>query len=331
MKRIRLVITILLGGLLSFFSACEKGEETVNWTQTQSGGSQSGLSISTITSPWAGSLFTVDFRNPAEVYIGGTASNLLQSTDTGSSWTLLPSSILYCCQDVDFNTSSFYTTDIQGNLYRSSNDAATWTQVDANTQYGFTVNDIHLGSATDGIAVCDFGDFSITQNGITWVGTRFTNIFDDFYDISQVGFSSTSVLVVGENGRILRSSDYLSGNWNAISSPAGLTDLRAIDFPSYFAGYIVGNGGTILKSDNGGYSWADISPNTTEILYGVAFKDEFTGVAVGANGTILYTSNGGATWSTLFSGTTAGLNDVEYNAGRWVICGYSGTIIVIEE
>lgn len=76
--------------------------------------------------------------------------------------------------------------------------------------------------------------------------------------------------------------------------------------------------GKILKSTNGGESWAQINNPATKTLRGVAFYpgatggggNEVTALAVGNVGTIIRTTDKGETWTSIASGTTSNLKDV---------------------
>src|SRR6266581_320953 len=70
--------------------------------------------------------------------------------------------------------------------------------------------------------------------------------------------------------------------------------LYGIVFASPTAGWVVGSGGTILATTNGGASWKPQKSGSRENLYDVAFPAPRVGWAVGANGTILKTTDGGA-------------------------------------
>jgi hypothetical protein len=59
-------------------------------------------------------------------------------------------------------------------------------------------------------------------------------------------------------------------------------------------GYIVGGGGLILKTTNGGTNWVQQISETSVSLHSVYFTDSITGYAVGDGGTILKTINGGS-------------------------------------
>ena len=56
-------------------------------------------------------------------------------------------------------------------------------------------------------------------------------------------------------------------------------------------GWVVGFGGTILKTSNGGEQWNAVSSGTSKKLSSVFFIDSSTGWVVGDGGTILKTSD----------------------------------------
>lgn len=78
-------------------------------------------------------------------------------------------------------------------------------------------------------------------------------------------------------------------------------------------GYAIGAKGTILKSNDGGTTWAELSSGTTKDLNSVFFIDTKIGYAVGCGGTIIKTTDGGGTWAALSSGTTADLGYVYFS------------------
>src|SRR2546423_298807 len=66
----------------------------------------------------------------------------------------------------------------------------------------------------------------------------------------------------------------------------------------------VGEGGTILRSTDGGSTWRRQPSATTSELDGVACLSPSTCVAVGLGGTILRSTDGGSTWRRQSSGTS---------------------------
>jgi hypothetical protein len=75
---------------------------------------------------------------------------------------------------------------------------------------------------------------------------------------------------------------------------------------------MVGAGGTILKTSNGGNSWLIQSSGTINSLNSVHFTNAQNGWAVGNSGTLLKTSDGGSSWQNQSSGTIYPLYSVHF-------------------
>jgi photosystem II stability/assembly factor-like uncharacterized protein len=74
------------------------------------------------------------------------------------------------------------------------------------------------------------------------------------------------------------------------------TSFQAVHFPTASVGYVVGDGGAIYKTIDGGATWNEQTSPTTNTLNDVFFTDATHGFAVGAAGTIIYTTDG-TNWS----------------------------------
>ncbi|MCG3111919.1 MAG: YCF48-related protein [Candidatus Manganitrophus sp. SB1] len=150
------------------------------------------------------------------------------------------------------------------------------------------------------------------SNPVAW---KHQNPKPTSYPINDVTFSEEGVAwAVADSGTILRSPpdspDY-GNNWIPVVSGTG-EDLRAIRFVNPLEGWIVGDGGTILHSSNGGAIWETESSSTTQPLQSVYFLDASHGWAVGDAGTILY-RDGGGSWAPIASGRTDQLTHVFMN------------------
>jgi photosystem II stability/assembly factor-like uncharacterized protein len=80
-------------------------------------------------------------------------------------------------------------------------------------------------------------------------------------------------------------------------------------------GWIVGGGGTILRTLDHGKSWVVMNPTRSIAsvdLYGVAFPGLNDVWAVGQGGVIVHTKDGGATWEKQNSKTTLRLERVSF-------------------
>lgn len=104
--------------------------------------------------------------------------------------------------------------------------------------------------------------------------------------------------------------------------------LNSVAFTDSATGYVVGYGGIILKTDNGGTSWSALNSGTSNSLLSVCFPDPYTGFVVGSNGTILKTANAGAEWTSQVSGTSQPLYSVYFvnNNTGYAVGGGGGTV-----
>jgi len=130
---------------------------------------------------------------------------------------------------------------------------------------------------------------------------------------------------------ILSTSPSLGDHWVQIASGTSQT-LHSVYFKNTQVGYIAGDGGTILKSTNGGLTWVKLNSGTTRKLLSVYFITETTGYVAGEKGTFLKTVNGGDTWTSLFSDTTVHFRQVvipDYYFGY--VTGSSSTLLRTED
>ena len=93
--------------------------------------------------------------------------------------------------------------------------------------------------------------------------------------------------------------------WTWMYPSTGGYRLNSVCFTDANTGTAVGEYGTILRTTDGGATWARRWGSTRKKLLGVDFIDANTGLAVGEGGLILKTTDGGATWV----GKTAGFHD----------------------
>ena len=85
---------------------------------------------------------------------------------------------------------------------------------------------------------------------------------------------------------------------------------------SYFfnsrTGFIVGDDGNIVKTEDAGQSWTNIYSGVVEDLWDIEFINRDTGFVVGNFGRILKTEDGGATWRKTNSGTQENIYSIAF-------------------
>lgn len=89
--------------------------------------------------------------------------------------------------------------------------------------------------------------------------------------------------------------------------------LKTIQFIDVSTGWAAGESGTILKTTDGGMSWATQTSGITNTIRSIFFIDANNGWACGDEGTIITTSNGGTTWT-----PQASPYGTQYNSIRFV-------------
>ncbi|MEE9233211.1 MAG: YCF48-related protein, partial [Nitrospirales bacterium] len=110
-------------------------------------------------------------------------------------------------------------------------------------------------------------------------------------------------------------------------SPKPVT-LLDVHFQDANQGWVVGAGGTILYTKDGGVTWLASPRRTNVLLTAVTFVNESHGWIIGQNGTIFHTSNGGKLWLPQVSGTNGTLYASTFLSAEqgWIV-GARGTIL----
>jgi photosystem II stability/assembly factor-like uncharacterized protein len=106
------------------------------------------------------------------------------------------------------------------------------------------------------------------------------------------------------NGSAVSTSTDAGLNWSIAYIDSNARDIYDAIFADANIGYVVGTGGLIMKTTDGGATWSHQTSGTTVTLWDVDFIDANTGYAVGTSGTILKTTDGGNVWSSSTYGTT---------------------------
>lgn len=108
------------------------------------------------------------------------------------------------------------------------------------------------------------------------------------------------MMAIGTGASLLYTDD-MGENWHVKYKPAGVSrfvTFNAIFFVDSSIGYIVGNQSVILKTNNGGMSWVDISLEDNQAILDVFFLSESIGVITKTE-SIWKTVNGGQSWDSV--------------------------------
>jgi len=90
---------------------------------------------------------------------------------------------------------------------------------------------------------------------------------------------------------------------------------------------VVGDGGVILKTTDGGENWIQKTSGTVQFLRKIQFANSTTGYAAGGSGTLLKTTDAGESWNPIATGITTDLLGLSvFNESTFYISGNNGLI-----
>jgi photosystem II stability/assembly factor-like uncharacterized protein len=251
-----------------------------------------------VSRPWVGgqNLNDVTFVTETIGYACGSVGTILKTTDGGTNWTQqasgytggdLPTATLRGIRFPDLNVG--WACGSNGLMLKTTNGGSTWTKTSFPIS-GVTLEKLVWIDPQNGW-VCyssnaGGGIYRTSNGGGSWVGQHFTsneglNALRMFGpEAGYLGFA------VGEKGMILRTTNGTS--WTRMTVPSAVVDTTfyGVDFSDTKNGWVVGDGGTVLQTANGGTTWTLIDPGTNRNLYDVFFWEVDTGWVVGSQGTI---------------------------------------------
>lgn len=235
-----------------------------------------------------------------------------------------------------------------GFLAITNDGGKTWTRQNLNVSDN--INEIYFRNNDNGYLVAGRVMFKTKNGGKTWEEfvplekRNFGGGTPEFLSIrftgKKDGFIIGSVLKeVGEEVRVidslvLKTSDG-GETWRRITVPFD-KEIYNLDFVNDDYGWLVGDDGMILATNNGGLTWqiqrTPLRPiegkKNKPALYSVDFRDKKEGYAVGGYGTILRTDNGGETWAVVKTAYPETFLRVDFanNENGWIV-GREGTIL----
>ncbi|MBI2263915.1 MAG: hypothetical protein HYU64_01880 [Armatimonadetes bacterium] len=257
--------------------------------------------------------------NASNAIAVGKSGVILRSTDGGATWTDVSSAAVTGSVNlwaVSIGNSIALVSGDSGRILRSTDLGSNWTRIQgaANPFDGLAISLMGIGvkQAADNNAVV-VGSAQVNQQNIlrstdggqTWLGpiNSGTN-----KSLSWVAYStSLRVLAVGavqDSGvSALDVSVNDGANWQlsgaaAFTGGAPAANLEGAAFFTDTEAIIVGVGGIVYRSVDGGVSWSKIlNVPTVNDLNSVDYGSTKTiVVAVGANGTILRSTDAGNSW-----------------------------------
>jgi photosystem II stability/assembly factor-like uncharacterized protein len=290
-------------------------------------------------SPTSSHLRGVRFINATTGWIVGDATSIFFTTDGGASWTQQEHTPIRRTGDLralDVSGTLAHAVGADGGVGRVyvSNEFEPWATLDVATTGFDPFVAVDVTGPSTGHALTSSGTVrSFSGNTITsasvgdagpWFSISHPFVCGAAGKIRKTDGTALASGVATDLRRIFMvdaTNGYVVGDAGVVlrtqdgtnwtpKSPGPATTWRGAFFLSATTGWVVGNGGAIQKTTTSGDSWAAQASGTTVDLYDVWFVDANTGWAVGDFGVVLKTVDGGANWTTLTTGTLATLHAV---------------------
>lgn len=232
--------------------------------------------------------------------IVGDNGVLLRTLDNGVSWSELPKPTNQNLNSVFKISETYWTVGNNGIVMKSDDGGLNWSL--QNIQDTTDLNSVFFINANTGWVVGKLGlIYKTTDGGESW--KRIVSIFkNELFDVYFI--NDTTGWFVGANKTILKTNcggdcleiDSIAAQSFQMSPPPSRTNYSSVKFANDTTGWIVGSGGVILKTTNGGKKWFLSQSPTLNSYTSVEFKNENIGWVVGSTGTILKTSTGGGSY-----------------------------------
>jgi|GEM_PF-4593516 len=199
-------------------------------------------------------------KGTGKAWAVGHFNTILYSEDYGKSWQFqkyeLPED---AADEPGLNTVHFldelngWIAGEFGIILKTADGGKSWLKMESPTEY--TLYDIYFKDANTGVLAGAEGGAYITKDaGASWVKQDLA-AKQHMFDISVVG---EDIHLVGQDGYHAKGSFAEKAKWTTKRTGVYIW-LNSVYFISKKEGYAAGGRGTIVKTDNGGTSWKQIS------------------------------------------------------------------------
>ncbi len=285
-----------------------------------------GITVQNLPDEPIRDLYSIVFTDSENGWIAGGGGTLLNTTDGGVNWEMIKRTDQDRFDDIFFaDEMNGWIAGSNGQIRKTTDGGQNWEIIE--TDATANLHSITFTDPDNGWASGASGTLLKTNDaGESWMevdsGVSFLLESVEFVD-ENTGFIAGGSF--SDGGQILKTTD-AGDTWEVIRT----VDGRIIDmyFINETLGFAVGQGGTILRTENGGENWIGRQSNTNSALNSVYFSDPDNGWAAGFQGETIFTNDGGDTWR-VFSG----VNGLTLNAlyiddtnKTWTV-GHNGTIM----
>ncbi len=295
-------------------------EDASNWARIDPGG------------PRAVGYRGLTFDGTDNGWIVGQGGTVLDTTDTGTTWTPRGGSIDDSVTGISVATTQAVWATRGPNIMHTADGGIAWSVQETAT---VRLNDIEMVNTNDGWSVGESGTILHTGDGATWTDQTSAAATDTLCAVSAT--SDTTAWACGVGGTVIRTTDG-GATWDRQFSTARGT-LNDIEFVDGLNGWAVGYDervlmALIIRTSDGGEHWywqhpGDLADRYT--IHSIDFIDADRGWWVGEGGRAAYTTDGGDHWISAPVGLGDTLVDIQLagDGSGWIV-GEGGTLLHTE-
>lgn len=320
----------------------------------------SALAQEKLTRPTA-NLHGVCFLSPEEGWVVGQLGKIFHTTDGGKHWGEQSSQTNLLLTEVDFvDQSHGWAVGERGVILHSEDGGKSWKIQQSGVSY--PLFDVDFIDQRKGWAVGHWGTILFTEDGGQHWSER--SLSRELKERNQIDPAALIDVVDPTTGEVVaKAGQLLTKDVIAEILKRGLSNVRvrddvvlnAVFFLDDTHGWIVGEQGRILRTEDGGQHWENTMlprpPQQAEAtkdaefmndeelaafgvlsplpsLYSVYFVSPQHGWTVGQEGTIAQTYDGGRQWEFQQSGIKEALYDIGVIGNRGWIAGDKGSVLI---
>ena len=252
----------------------------------------------------------------------GDYGKIVRTTDSGETWTRVPSFGQFDYTSVHFvNSTTGWITGQGGQLLKTTDAGLSWFQVYLGSSYYYLTEIFFTDPDHGWITDANSGSVLRTINGgLNWQAStsEVVGLRGAFFTDNNNGWVVGSQVRKTTDGGVTWSTVNLGSN----------NFLYDVFFINSSVGWIVGSNNTVYKTTDGGSSWVALGgsfPANTS-FNGVFFIDENNGIILSTRG-IYKTSNGGNSWNLTNAPTHTAQAVFMRNPSRAWVAGQLGRLL----
>ncbi|MEZ4789789.1 MAG: hypothetical protein R2811_07200 [Flavobacteriales bacterium] len=253
--------------------------------------------------------------------VAGEAGAAFRTTDGGSTWSPVIGLGNETIRDFIRLDAQTILGASDGYVLRSADNGDSWTLITVPIP-----DDVHAFARSGNVVIAVGRDGGIVRSedlGVTW-SAQASGTTERLF--CAWAFDASNMIAAGRDGVGVRTTNGLT--WGPIILPVGddWDDIRF--FPSAASvGLMAGEDGALLRSSDGGSTWALTSTGTTMGLTAIAITNAGDAIITGTTGTAIRSNDMGVSWSVMTSPVSASLNNVDAEGSTVVACGVDGTVL----